>query len=184
MQPIIHDAAVSIYGFISGPEGNIREREWGKLCYSFNDANVAIIYGLKTYYALGFFNGSLLADAAGLLVAPGDRSQAMRRLRFTGLQDIAEREAVIGAYLDNAIQAEKDDLKAPFLEKDEMPYPQELIAYLEEDSEFESAFERLTPGRRRGHLLNYVQVKQSKTRIARIERSRGHVLDGKGPNGR
>ncbi len=33
-----------------------------KLCYTFEDSNVVIIYGLKDYCALGFLKGSLLDD--------------------------------------------------------------------------------------------------------------------------
>jgi uncharacterized protein YdeI (YjbR/CyaY-like superfamily) len=42
------------------------------------------------------------------------------------------------------------------------------------------AWERLTPGRRRGWLLHFNGAKQSKTRVARIERGRPRILEGFG----
>lgn len=158
--------------------------KWGKLCYAFNGANVAIIFCLKNYCALGFFKGALLADENGLLVAPGKHSQAMRQLRFTSLQAIADSEDWIRACIRNAIQVERDGLEVAFEEKDNLSYPKELLDYLEEDPEFASAFDKLTPGRRRGYVLHYSQAKQSGTRTSRILRSRDHVLAGKGLTGR
>ena len=54
------------------------EVKWGKLCYAFEGSNVVIIYGLKNYCALGFFKGSLLADADQVLVQPGFKNREMQ----------------------------------------------------------------------------------------------------------
>ena len=42
------------------------------------------------------------------------------------------------------------------------------------------AWERLTPGRRRGWVLHFNGAKQSKTRSARIERATPRILEGFG----
>ncbi|MCE9683698.1 DUF1801 domain-containing protein [Halomonas alkalisoli] len=68
--------------------------KWGKLCYSFQDSNVAAIFAMKAYFALGFFKGSLLKDPEGILVAPGENSQAMRQVRFTQAQEIDSLEPI------------------------------------------------------------------------------------------
>jgi bacteriocin resistance YdeI/OmpD-like protein len=39
------------------------------------------------------------------------------------------------------------------------------------------AWERLTPGRRRGWLLHFTAAKQSKTRVVRIERATPRILE-------
>lgn len=166
-------------------EGGLQEAvKWGKLCYQRDGANVAIIYGLKHYCALGFFKGALMPDDAGLLVAPGDHSQAMRQLRFTDLQSIVDSEQTIRAHIEQAIQIESDGLKVSFDEKADIAHPEELLEHFEADPEFRSAFERLTPGRKRAHILKYAQAKQSATRKSRIARSRDNVLAGRGPEGR
>jgi uncharacterized protein YdeI (YjbR/CyaY-like superfamily) len=46
--------------------------------------------------------------------------------------------------------------------------------------ELKKAFYALTPGRQRGYLLHFSQAKQSKTRIARIEKHVQNILAGKG----
>ena len=85
--------------------------KWGKLCYSVQDGNVAMIFGMKDYCALGFFKGSLLKDPERILVAPGEHSQAMRQARFTQLSEIESQAAVLEAYLHEAIELEKAGAK-------------------------------------------------------------------------
>jgi uncharacterized protein YdeI (YjbR/CyaY-like superfamily) len=43
-----------------------------------------------------------------------------------------------------------------------------------------TAFDELTPGRQRGYILHFSDAKQAKTRAARIEKYRRHILNGKG----
>ena len=154
--------------------------KWGKLCYTFEGKNVAIIYGLKDYCALGFFKGSLLDDDKGVLVAPGAHSQAMRQLRFSGLNEIAESEALVSSFVDKAIQAERAGLEVDFSEKDALVYPDELQALFDRDPSFTEAFEKLTPGRRRGYVLHFSDARRSGTRVSRIEKCRPMIMAGKG----
>ena len=56
----------------------------------------------------------------------------------------------------------------------------ELDMLLEEDPALRDAWERLTPGRRRGWLLHFNGAKQSKTRVARIERATPRIFEGFG----
>lgn len=158
--------------------------KWGKLCYTFNGSNVVIIYGMKNYCALGFFKGSLLADEDGLLVKPGNHSQAMRQLRFENLGEIEESEDTIRRFIAKAVQAEKDGLEVAFTEKDDLDYPDELQDRLHEDSELAEALEELTPGRRRAWVLHFSDAKQPETRIRRIDKARPKIVAGKGPNER
>lgn len=153
---------------------------WGKLCYAHDDANVVVIYGMKTHCALGFFKGSLLADPDGLLVRPGRNSQAMRQLRFDNLQQIEESEEVITSFIEKAVQAERDGLAVAFDARDSLEYPAELRDALRSDPELAAAFERLTPGRRRAYVLHVASAKQPRTRHRRIARSRPRILSGKG----
>jgi uncharacterized protein YdeI (YjbR/CyaY-like superfamily) len=48
------------------------------------------------------------------------------------------------------------------------------------DPVLRDAWERLTPGRRRGWLLHFNAAKQAKTRIARIERAAPRIFEGFG----
>lgn len=158
--------------------------KWGKLCYAFDGGNVAIIFALKDYCAVGFFKGSLLEDDENILVSPGEHSQAMRQLRFTGNNEIADGKGRLVKYIRRAIDIEKQGLKVEFSEKDQLELPDELTEILSEDPEFARAFDALTPGRRRGYVIHFAGAKQSQTRTARVHKSRDKILAGKGPTER
>ncbi|MCE8016157.1 hypothetical protein HOP62_08715 [Halomonas sp. MCCC 1A17488] len=158
--------------------------KWGKLCYSFQNGNVAMIFGMKDYCALGFFKGSLLKDPARILVAPGEHSQAMRQTRFTREEEIDAQAATLSAYLHEAIELEKAGAKVDFIEKHELTYPEELQAALDENAGLKAAFEALTLGRQRGYILHISGAKRSSTRVSRIEKCTPDILAGKGLNGR
>ena len=158
--------------------------KWGKLCYAWEDSNVAIIYGMKNSCAVGFFKGSLLEDVDGVLVQPGKHSQAMRRLHFESLEEIEVGEDTIRRFTLRAILAEKDGLEVAFTEKDNLDYPDELQDALDDDPELAEAFEELTPGRQRGWVLHFSDAKQSETRARRVDKARSKIITGKGWNER
>lgn len=160
-----------------GLEENVK---WGKLCYAFDGGNVAIIFAMKDYCAVGFFKGSLLEDDENVLVSPGEHSQAMRQLRFTAENGIADGKGRLVKYIRKAIEVERQGLKVEFSEKDQLELPDELTEILNEDPEFAGAFDALTPGRRRSHVIHFTSAKQSQTRVARIHKSRAKILAGKG----
>jgi len=58
--------------------------------------------------------------------------------------------------------------------------PNELTEALDADPELAEAFQALTPGRQKSYLFNLNQAKQPATRMARIEKFRGRILEGKG----
>ncbi|MBI1286076.1 MAG: hypothetical protein GC178_00695 [Flavobacteriales bacterium] len=154
--------------------------KWKQPCYTLNGNNVLIMSAFKEFCSLNFFKGALLKDAHNLLVAPGENSQAMRQLRFTDAQQVAEQEAVIREYIKQAIEIEKQGLKVEFKEKKELELPEELEQRLAEDAKLKVAFEALTPGRQRGYVLFFSQPKQSQTRHTRIEKCTPQILQGKG----
>ncbi len=165
----------------SGLEERVK---WGKLCYAWEGNNVAIIYGMKTSCAVGFFKGSLLDDEDGALVQPGRHSQAMRRLHFESLEEIEDSEDTLRSFINRAIQAEKDWLEVAFTEKDNLDYPDELQDALDDDPELAEAFEELTPGRQRGWVLHFTGAKRSETRARRIDKAQSKIIAGKGWNER
>lgn len=158
--------------------------KWGKLCYSHQGGNVAIIHATKNYCALGFFKGALLKDTAGVLTSPGSHSQAMRQFRFEDLNRIAGCEGLIRHFVREAIHLELDGRKVDFDAKDNLVYPPELQDALNDDPELAKAFDDLTPGRRRGYVLHISDAKQSGTRVSRIRKCLPRILAGKGFNER
>ena len=57
---------------------------------------------------------------------------------------------------------------------------EELRERLRGDSRFKRAFEALTPGRQRSYLYHFAAAKQSATRVARIEKARPAIFEGRG----
>lgn len=157
------------------------ELKWGKPCYTFQESNVLIIQGFKEYLALMFCKGALLKDAKGLLVKPGENTQAGRQLRFTNIQEITAMEPVLKAYIAEALEAEKAGLTVEFKKTPE-PIPEELKKKLDESPKLKAAFQALTPGRQRAYILHFAAAKQSKTRESRIEKCMPQILEGKGLN--
>ena len=162
----------------------VEDFKWGHPCYTFDNTNLFILQGFKHFCALMIVNGALLDDPEGLLKQPGRNTQAARRLEFTGVQQIHERESSIRHYLQAAIDAEKAGLKVQFKQTEDFEYPEEFITKLDDVPGLKDAFEALTPGRQRAYLLHFSAPKQSKTRVSRIEKSLEAIFNGKGPNDR
>jgi uncharacterized protein YdeI (YjbR/CyaY-like superfamily) len=160
------------------------ELKWGKPCYTFQKSNIVIILPLKACCALLFCKGALLNDANGILITPGENTQAARQIRFTKVREIVEMEPILKAYICEAIAAEKAGLKVNFKKSTELIFSEELQNKLDESPALKAAFAALTPGRQRAYNLYFSAPKQSKTRESRIEKCRQQILNGKGLNDR
>ncbi len=160
--------------------GLAEDLKWGVPCYTLDGQNVVLIHAFKEYCALLFFKGALLKDAKGILIQQTANVQAARQVRFTGVEEIRKLKTVLKAYLAEAVKVEKSGLKVEFKKTDEFSVPEEFQARLDEMLELKSAFEALTPGRRRAYLLHFSSAKQSKTRTARVLKAIPDILNGKG----
>jgi uncharacterized protein YdeI (YjbR/CyaY-like superfamily) len=160
------------------------ELKWGKPCYTFQKSNIVLIQVFKEYCALLFFKGALLNDANGILVKPGENTQAGRQIRFTNVREIVEMETILTAYIHEAIEVEKAGLKVDFKKTTEFIIPVEFQSRLDEIPALKTAFDALTPGRQRAYILYFSAPKQSKTRESRVEKCMQQILDGKGLNDR
>jgi uncharacterized protein YdeI (YjbR/CyaY-like superfamily) len=79
------------------------------------------------------------------------------------------------------VRAEKAGTEKAGAAKASLPeFPQELKDFMAEHPDFAAAFERLTPGRRRGYLIFVSGAVQSATRTRRIASIVPKVLAGKG----
>jgi len=162
--------------------GLTEEFKWMHPCYTFQDSNVVIIHGFKEYCAILFIKGALLKDARGILIQQTENVQAARQVRFTHVQEIVRLAPVLKAYIREAIQVEKADLKVDYKKTSEFNMPEEFRKKLDAMPALKTAFEALTPGRQRGYLLYFSAAKQSQTRESRIEKCMDRIFDGKGLN--
>lgn len=156
--------------------------KWGKPCFSLAGGNVAIIQPFKPHLALMFFKGQLLKDPRRLLVSQGPNSQAARRLEFTSLEQLAQREKPLRALVKEALRVEKSGARVDFKEKTALELPAELTTKLKADPALAKAFKALTPGRQRAYVLFISGAKQSATRAARVEKHVERIRAGLGLN--
>jgi uncharacterized protein YdeI (YjbR/CyaY-like superfamily) len=157
------------------------ELKWRKPCYTHGGSNVVIFQPFKDLCALLFFKGALLEDPDGALKEQGENSRSALRLEFRSVADVTAAKGAIAALAKDAIRVEQAGLSVPQrAPDDDGPYPEELYDLLDADPALRDAWERLTPGRRRGWLLHFNGAKQSKTRVARIERATPRILEGFG----
>ncbi len=158
------------------------EFKWRAPCYAFQKSNIVIIQGFKKYCALLFFKGVLLKDPAGILIKPGENTQAGRQIRFSGLKEIVKMEPVLKKYIHEAVEVEKAGLKVNFKKSSGYKIPDEFKNKLDGNPALKSSFNTLTPGRQRAYILYFSTAKQSRTREQRIEKYLPQILRGKGLN--
>jgi uncharacterized protein YdeI (YjbR/CyaY-like superfamily) len=161
--------------------GLTEELKWGVPCYTAQGKNVLLVSAFKNHCAISFFKGALLADQKGILVKPGENSQASRLIKITDVSQIRNLEEDITAYIYEAVEVEKAGLKVEF-KKNPESIPEELENRFSNDPTLQTAFEALTPGRQRGYILYFSAPKQSKTRESRIDKCIGKILNGEGLN--
>ncbi len=159
--------------------GMTEERKWGKPTYTVDGKNVVILQGFKEYFALGFFQGALLTDPKKVLVQLG-KVHAGRVMKFTSAKQITAKEATIRAYVREAIAVEKAGLRMKPRGTSDLPVPEELRQRFRSDPRFKRAFEALTPGRQRSYLYHFAAAKRAATRVARIEKARPAIFEGRG----
>lgn len=156
------------------------ELKWGCPCYTFRESNIVLIHTFKEYCALLFMKGALLNDANNILIQQTENVQAARQVRFTSVQEIVEMEAILKAYIYEAIEVEKAGLKVDLKKTTEFTVAEEFQKQLGEIPALKTAFDALTPGRQRAYMLHFSAPKQSKTRESRVEKSMQMILNGKG----
>jgi uncharacterized protein YdeI (YjbR/CyaY-like superfamily) len=156
----------------------VEDIKWGKPCFSYEGANIAIFQEMKGFLSVMFFKGALLKDPGNVLVDQGPNSRSAKRMEFRSIQDVKRLSRTVKALVTQAIEVELAGLTVG-------PGPalvlaEELTQQLASDRKLKAAFEALTPGRQREYNLHIADAKQAKTRIARIEACIPKILAGKG----
>lgn len=160
----------------------IEETKWGQPCFTLEGRNIVLAHGFKDYCALLFFKGALMQDPEGILVQQTDNVQAARQIRFTTLDEIVKKKAVLKRYIKEAIAVEQSGAKVEKKQTGDFPVAEEFQIRLDRSPALKSAFEALTPGRQRAYLLHFASAKQSQTRAARVEKCEARILAGQGLN--
>lgn len=162
--------------------GLTEDYKWMHPCYTYNSKNILLIHEFKNYCAILFHKGVLLNDAKQILVQQTENTQSARQIRFTNISEINSLEAVIKAYIYEAIEVEKAGLQVKHKKTSEFKIPEELLEIFQQNPEFKTAFKKLTEGRQKGYLLHFSKPKQAKSRRSRIEKNTKRIFDGYGLN--
>ena len=160
--------------------GLTEELKWGCPCYTFENRNIILIHGFKEYCAVLFFKGALLNDPEGILIRQTENVQSARQVRFTNVREIVKLERILKAYIYEAIEVERAGLQVKYKKTKDFKIPEEFQQKLDKMPALKKAFDALTPGRQKGYIFYFSQAKQSKTRVARIEKYLKQILNGKG----
>jgi len=156
--------------------------KWRVPCYTLDGKNVVLLGAFKEFCAINFVKGALLKDPKGLLLRPGENTQAARWIKFTDVSEVRKLERALKALIDEAIEVEKSGLKVVLKKTADYSIPAAFQKKLDGSPALKAAFGALTPGRQRGYLLYFSGAKQSKTRESRIEKCMRQILAGKGLN--
>lgn len=153
--------------------------KWGHPCYTHAGRNVAIIGAFRGDFRLSFFDAALLQDRDGLLERQGPNTRHPDAVRFHSANDVDAKAPAISRLLAQARAVAEAGLRAPKAEHG-LDLPEDLVEALAADPVLSQAFDALTPGRQRSHVIALSSAKASATRMARIEKLRPRILAGKG----
>ncbi|MBL0332197.1 MAG: YdeI/OmpD-associated family protein [Chlorobiota bacterium] len=156
------------------------ELKWGVPTYTYKKSNIVLIHTFKEYCAILFPKGVLLKDSKSVLIQQTENVQSARQIRFTSVNEIESLKSILKEYVFEACKVEDLGLKVKLKNTIEYKLPEEFQSKLIENPALKTAFELLTPGRQRAYILYFSQPKQSKTKIARIEKFKEQILMGKG----
>lgn len=158
----------------------VETTKWGGPVYTHNGKSVLGIGGFKSYFGIWFFNGVFLKDEKKLLInAQEGTTKALRQMRFQSKDEVDEK--TILAYIKEAIQIEEKGL-AIKPQKKEVIQSELFEKFLNENHELKIHFEALTPYKQREYLEYIESAKQEKTKLARLEKIKPLLLEGKGLN--
>lgn len=153
--------------------------KWSAPVYSLNGKNVVGLGAFKQHFGIWFFNGVFLKDEQQLLVNAQEKTKALRQMRFESIEDI-DKAAVL-AYVKEAIENQKlgKELK-PERKGKTVVIPKELSTVLKVNSELNTSFKALTPGKQREYCEYIESAKREATKLTRLDKITPMILKGVG----
>jgi len=153
--------------------------KWSAPVYSLNGKNVIGLGAFKNHFGIWFFNGVFLKDEQNLLVNAQEKTKALRQMRFESINEIDKN--IVLAYVKEAIENQKlgKELK-PERKGKTVVIPKELQKAIDNNKNFQKAFNALTPGKQREYCDYIETAKQEKTKLSRLEKITPMILNGIG----
>ncbi len=157
--------------------------KWSMPVYDIDNKNILGIAAFKGHYGIWFFNGGLHEKNTRLLQnAQEGKTHAMRQIKFdeNSPPDMDE----ISKYIAESIEINKRGAKTKPPAKKEIIIPFELNQHIISGGELESAFNQLSPGKRREYCLYIEEAKREETRVNRVQKIIPMIQLGIGLNDR
>ena len=135
--------------------------KWGIPVFTYNGKNVVGIAGFKSFFSLWFYNGSFLEDTKQVLINVSEgQTKALRQWRFHSIEEIDEEG--ITAYVEEAIENEKQGKRLIPQKKEQLPVPAQLQAIFKADQLFAERFSALSFAKQTEYLEHIGSAKQEK----------------------
>ncbi|MEY8848452.1 YdeI family protein [Psychroserpens sp. XS_ASV72] len=153
--------------------------KWSAPVYTVDGKNVVGLGAFKNHFGIWFFNGVFLKDEHNVLVNAQEKTKALRQMRFTSIDEIDKN--LVLAYVKEAIENQKlgKEIK-PKRNTKAIEIPSELKTAFASNSELQTKFKELTPGKQ-GEYCSYIsEAKREATKISRIEKITPLIMKGVG----
>ena len=145
----------------------IEEVKWGVPTYTLNGKNIVSFSGFKNYFAIWFFQGSLLADKSNILInAQEGKTKALRQWRFKSVEDINIK--LMHSYLQEAIVNQKEGREIAILRSVEFSIPLLFQKELDVDNDLLNKFKLLSKGKQKEYCNYISEAKRETTKNARV----------------
>ncbi|WP_299333996.1 YdeI family protein [uncultured Psychroserpens sp.] len=156
--------------------------KWSMPTYCLKGKNVLGIGAFKNHFCLWFHQGVFLKDEHGLLInAQENKTKALRQMRFETKADI--NQAAVLDYVKEAIENQRlgREIK-PSRKAKEVVVPDELKTAFKSNTELNTGFKALTPGKQREYCDYISEAKREATKQSRLAKITPMIIQGIGLN--
>ena len=155
--------------------------KWGGPVFQSENKNIVGMAAFKSYVAVWFYQGALLKDEEKKLMnAQEGVTKALRQWRFSSIDEIVESAAILKAYLEEAIENQKQGKEIKPNKNKSLVIPDELNRLLSSDPKLKQSFESFTVAKRREFAEYILDAKREETRLNRLDKIVPMILSGIG----
>ena len=153
--------------------------KWGIPVYTIENKNVLGILAFKHHFGIWFYNGVYLTDPKNVLEnAQEGKTKSMRHWKFNALEDIDQ--ATVLTYFQEAMANQKKGLVLVPEKNKPFSIPPILKKAMDNNNAIKMNYESLSPYKQREFCEYISEAKQEKTKMSRLEKSVGLLLQGLG----
>ena len=155
--------------------------KWGAPVYMKDGKNLIGIAAFKNHYGLWFFHGALLKNNTKLFVNSQEgKTQSMRQIKFDK-NSVLELES-LKLYIDETLSLHDQGKLIKKIKPKIIIAPFELKKAFLKNKKLKSAFNLLTPGKKKEYCLYISDAKREVTKQNRLDKVIPMILEGKGLN--